>query len=452
MRRLAVLFAVALTAPACDGGDELLTREELLDPETCESCHPQHYREWKSSMHAYAADDPVFLAMNRRGQEETGGELGDFCVGCHAPMAVREGLTTDGLNLDEIEQKYKGVTCYFCHTVEDVTGDHNNPLLLASDDILRGGISDPVKNGAHRMAYSPLHDRTNRRSSELCGACHDIVTPAGVHLERTFAEWKESLFASDDPLTRLTCSQCHMKGDLPGVVADFPDVPLRFPKEHSFPGIDIAVTPWPDVELQLEQIARELDPMLNPKLCVTPVDGGEIEYNLDNVGGGHMFPSGAAQDRRAWAEIVAYRGDTVVYSSGVVQPGEPVASVAATDPDLWQMRDFTTDENGDEAHMFWEVAEVESELLPPIVTLDRTDPAVNHSVSRFFSVAGLDPDRVTARVHIRPMGLDVIDDLIDSGHLAPAIRDQIITHTLVGTELEWTSERGFGCVCRNGPC
>ena len=44
-----------------------LSREELLDPKTCAGCHPQHYREWASSMHAYASDDPVFIAMNRRG-------------------------------------------------------------------------------------------------------------------------------------------------------------------------------------------------------------------------------------------------------------------------------------------------------------------------------------------------------------------------------------------------
>ena len=31
----------------------------------------------------------VFLAMNERGQRETGGQLGPFCVNCHAPLAVR---------------------------------------------------------------------------------------------------------------------------------------------------------------------------------------------------------------------------------------------------------------------------------------------------------------------------------------------------------------------------
>jgi hypothetical protein len=40
-------------------------------------------------MHAYAAEDPVFLAMNARGQRETQGALGAFCVNCHAPLAVQ---------------------------------------------------------------------------------------------------------------------------------------------------------------------------------------------------------------------------------------------------------------------------------------------------------------------------------------------------------------------------
>lgn len=87
--------------------------DPLLDPETCAECHPQHYDEWLGSMHAYAADDPVFLAMNARGQRETEGELGAFCVQCHAPMAVEFDLTEDGLNLDAMPQKFKGVTCYF---------------------------------------------------------------------------------------------------------------------------------------------------------------------------------------------------------------------------------------------------------------------------------------------------------------------------------------------------
>src|SRR4026209_175105 len=107
-----------------------LSREALLNPETCRDCDSAHYQEWAGSMHAYASLDPVFLAMNRRGQEETDGELGSFCVGCHAPLALRGGGEGRGLNLDEVPQHLQGVTCYFCHDVEGVDGSHNNPLRL----------------------------------------------------------------------------------------------------------------------------------------------------------------------------------------------------------------------------------------------------------------------------------------------------------------------------------
>src|SRR5690348_14714558 len=112
VRALALLSAwslLALGACKSSAGEPQAVAtapEELQNPETCASCHPQHYREWASSMHAYAADDPLFLAMNRRGQREAA--IGPFCVNCHAPIAVRSGATTDGLNLEELPRRLKG--------------------------------------------------------------------------------------------------------------------------------------------------------------------------------------------------------------------------------------------------------------------------------------------------------------------------------------------------------
>ncbi|MCG8420455.1 MAG: cytochrome c family protein [Proteobacteria bacterium] len=448
-RILALALLPALVA-AC-GEPDYLPVEELIKPESCESCHPQHFEEWSGSMHAYAADDPVFLAMNARGQEETDGELGDFCVQCHAPMAVRTGATTDGLNLDDVPQHLKGVTCYFCHSVVAVEGTHNNPLTLADDGVMRGGIRDPVSNDGHRMAYSPLHDRESTESSALCGSCHDIVTPAGVAIERTFREWKESVFAREDiPGAHLSCGKCHMIGDREGTVADYDGVPLRKPKDHSFPGVDVALTPWPEKPAQLAGIERDLFGAVNPILCPDSSSStlGFI-YSLDNVFAGHMLPSGAAQDRRAWVEFIAYDDrDQIIFSSGVVADGQAVAEVAAQDPQLWQIRDYGLDESGDIAHMFWDVRQVKSELLPPAVTNDPSDPAFYHAVEKAYILAQ-NPARVTARMHMRPIGLDVIDDLIASGHLEAKYRDEIVTFTLTGTELEWRlADHGQNCVDR----
>ena len=124
------LLGLLVSIMGCKGEEEPvyeLSREELMDPENCVECHETHVEEWKGSMHAYASEDPLFLAMNARGQRETNGELGDFCVQCHAPMAVREGATTDGLNLDEVDDVLKGVGCYFCHNTEDVHGKTMRP-------------------------------------------------------------------------------------------------------------------------------------------------------------------------------------------------------------------------------------------------------------------------------------------------------------------------------------
>src|SRR4029079_3501615 len=60
---------VALWGAGCDGASGPVLAN-LTDPETCKTCHPSHYEEWAGSMHAYAAEDPVFRAMNARAQRD----------------------------------------------------------------------------------------------------------------------------------------------------------------------------------------------------------------------------------------------------------------------------------------------------------------------------------------------------------------------------------------------
>lgn len=453
MRRLGWLFLLLCgcddAGGAADAGvpQPSLTLEQLLDPETCKDCHPDHYREWSGSMHAYAAEDPVFRAMNARGQRETGGQLGDFCIDCHAPLAVRLGLTTDGLNIDEVPPHLRGVTCAYCHQVDAVEGTHNNPLRLAMDGVMRGGIRDPVPNTAHHSAYSPLHDRNDLASAALCGSCHDIVTPAGVHLERTYAEWQGTIFNSDDPLQRNTCGTCHMEGrNAP--VADAPGVRVRRAHAHTMHGVDVALTDFPEMEAQRALVQRDLDTTLTIELCVVapggvPISGGaEVELYLENIAAGHKVPSGAAQDRRMWVELIAYSGDTEVYRSGVVGDGEPIVEAAAQDPQLWLLYDRIFDANGDPVHMFWEAVDHEEVLLPPPSPLPPTDPAYeNPHVLHRYRIISRDAtiDRITARVRLRPMGLDVLDSLIESGDLDPTIRERMPTFTLANTVIEWTA-------------
>ncbi len=440
-RLLYVCSLVPALALSLGCGDDYLSKAELMDPETCKDCHPKHFEEWQSSMHAYAADDPIFLAMNRRGQRETDGALGDFCVQCHAPMAVRLGETTDGLNLEELPQHLKGITCYFCHTVTEVTGTHNNPLVLADDKVMRGGFGDAVENGVHKTKYSALHDRNSAESSSLCGSCHDIVTD-NIHLERTFAEYKESVFV-EQPFDQ-SCSNCHMSG-VDDVVADFDGVKTRRRHSHAFPGVDLAITEWPGIDYQRELINEELRTTVQSKLCYNPATNA-MDLNLTNIAGGHMFPSGATQDRMAWVEFVAKVGEDEVVVSGVFDDDEAVSS--EEDPLLWRMKDFGFNAADEPEHMFWDIVRVDSELLPPSVTFDMTDPAYDHSVTRSYPM-GVNPrpDQVDVLVRIRPVGRELIDELIESGDLDPMYQDSIETFNLEGSRLRWTPETAGSDLC-----
>jgi len=457
VRGAVTALAVALSLGGCS--EQALERPypdaaTLYDSERCASCHREHYEEWSASMHAYAARDPVFIAMNQRGQEETDGALGSLCVGCHAPMALRTGATTNGLNLDEVPDSLKGVTCYFCHNAEAVDGTHNNPLVLTGDVTMRGRIKDPAENSVHRSAYSPLFDGADEKSASLCGACHDIVVPsppapAEVALERTFKEWQESVFApanSPTPSAAATCNGCHLPVDEQDTPIA-PGGPARPRHSHHMAAVDGPLDPFPSTDdaerdaklaaAQAVERARVLDATLRIEICVQELamDMAAVHVTLDNATAGHHFPSGAAQDRRAFVEIVAYRGDEVLYQTGVVPEGGDV--MALEDPDLWLFRDETFDTEGNETHMFWDVATVESHTVKAQVTADPSDRRFyeSHAIRRFplspdAVIPGI-PDRVTARVRITPVGFDVLDDLIGSGHLDPGVRDQMATLDLL---------------------
>jgi Cytochrome c554 and c-prime len=467
---LAALGAVAAgaagTGCSSQPASTFLSREDMIQPSTCAQCHVNHFNDWTESMHAKASDDPVFLAMNKRGQRETGGKLGKFCVQCHAPMAVRDGKTTDGLNLGDLPSYYKGVTCFFCHTIDSVGASHNNASVnLSGDLVMRGEISEHsspalVSNPAHASAYSTFHDSAQKDSATMCGSCHDIDSPAGGHIERTFEEWSESAFPT--PVKGSTCNTdgCHMT-EGPVQIPIATGGPKRSFHAHNFPAVDVPL----ETNVDTEGGAPTLDGgdpaattavqnalngnALQGALCVTAQGG--IRVLLDTAGVGHNWPSGAAQDRRAWAEVIAFDANGgVIYQSGVVPDGMPVTSI--DDPDLWLLRDCMFDAQSKPVVNFWEAAKTSGYELPPLLTFNPSDPRFfqSHILQTFprsdptHPFLKSFPARVTVRIRIQAIGLDVLQDLVDSGDLDPSVVAKMPTFdvSLQGPfmpgGLEWT--------------
>jgi hypothetical protein len=429
--------------------------ERLQDPETCAECHPKQYEDWSGSMHAYASDDPVFIALNERGQKEA--NIGNFCIKCHAPLALADAdaeRVIDRAMLAALPKRQRGITCYFCHAVDAVEGAHNNPLRLASDGVMRGQFDDPVPNEAHASAYSALHDNDRLASSDLCGSCHDFVNGKNVHLERTYQEWKDSVYNNQEGGT--TCGKCHMRTSANQAIAQGSKVTgvlLRSTHGHDFPGVDVALTPWPKVDEQRAAIEDLLDNRtLQTALCVSGLLEGapSVLTIIDNVGAGHKWPSGASQDRRAWVEVTAYSGGAKIYESGAVPAGTEPSHLV--DDDFWLIRDCTFDDNGKETHKFWEVHSVDSNLLPVLATFDRTQGAFYqvHQTQRFPRNTGTrlsaNPDRVTLRIWLQAIPLDLFDELFANPEEQGLTKEQVenmrekLAPFQVGETLEWTSD------------
>ena len=76
------------------------------------------------------------------------------------------------------------------------------------------------------------------------------------------------------------------------------------------------------------------------------------------------------------------------------------------------------------------------------MTFDPTDPRFYQThIERVFPRAAPAPgaaDRVTMRVRIEPIGRDVLDDLVATKDLAPAVVRAMPTFD-VGASLEWTA-------------
>lgn len=406
----------------------------LLDPQTCAECHPAHHSEWEGSMHAHAADDPVFRALNARAVAS--GEVPeDFCVQCHAPVALALGETQDGLNLDEVPAEHRGVGCAFCHQIEAVTGDNNAALTWSFDGWMRGALEDPLDSSVHRSRYSALLDRDADESSAMCGSCHDVMLPDGLHLERSYLEWQGSIFA--EGRSRQGCVHCHLPSRS-GLVAEVDGAPERRVHDHSMPAIDVALIDWPGREVQREAIQGQLDNTLAAELCVSPAAGGsQARVSLENLLAGHDFPSGASHDRRVWVELIAYSGDSVVFESGVVPDG--VALSALPEAQRIELHDLATTAEGEPAHGISDAAFLEERALP-VAPL----PLGPHSRTWTLEMPGVDPDRVQMRVLLRPLGLDLLDHHIEAGRLDASLRAEVPTFELASTALTW--ESGDTCV------
>jgi hypothetical protein len=269
---------------------------------TCRGCHDEIVAQHLASSHEISFTNPVFQAQYQKDllpmaatDQRLAAEARE-CIACHEPVAY----ATKGpryLSLPEIDPKMNGVTCDICHSMtgyREAMPQNGNYIVEPSERKL-----GPFKGqGDWHHIYSELQTK-----SDLCAVCHEAINGHGLRIKATFTEWQESAFARQG----VQCQDCHMNVD--GFLAagkphfasgkaaamTLGSAPQRdrlythqFPGAHSKTQIEGAIT------LAIEAIPPH--DSQNRTLAMDVI--------VDNSRTGHSMPSGSADLRLLWMEVM----------------------------------------------------------------------------------------------------------------------------------------------------
>lgn len=210
---------------------------------TCEGCHAEIAREWRSSLHARSHTDAAY-------QRALAIEPLAFCQGCHAPEADPRKPVPDSV-------ASIGVACVTCHVLDGdiVAGaDRRSPLSGASAQTGASGAAHPVLRDGRLGATS------------ACAGCHEFAFPDGSArrvpelMQSTVSEHARS--AQSDQ----ACADCHMPTAEGGLVSH---------RSHAFVGGRDAAL----VKSAVEVTARL-------------TDGSTVSVSIAPRKLGHAFPTG----------------------------------------------------------------------------------------------------------------------------------------------------------------
>ncbi|MEZ4232833.1 MAG: multiheme c-type cytochrome [Polyangiaceae bacterium] len=196
--------------------------------DTCESCHTEISREWRSSLHRQAFVEPAYQRALQR-------EPLPFCRGCHAPEA--DAASPPSRELAEL-----GVGCVTCHVVEG--------------RILAGG-KGPAPD-AH-----PVFRALSLTPAGACQSCHEFEFPDRALRERPLLMQSTVSEHAASSMAGTTCASCHMERAADGHL------------RHDFQS-----------SRDVERLRRAVH------VEVARRDGGRVVLTLEARGVGHALPTG----------------------------------------------------------------------------------------------------------------------------------------------------------------
>lgn len=285
---------------ALPAGDDALGSKSYDDyekPEVCASCHTDFHRQWEQAMmsqaytHHWDEIEYFQLAVPHADADTSLAKIKADCNGCHAPLAFWAGDVPPP-RPEEGSRANESVSCDVCHTMIGFRGDvpHNY------NHISRPGRT---KTGPKPGKSSPHHDTEFNEfmlQTELCGTCHNEMSPFGVWVKSTQLEWKEGPYAAED----VRCHDCHIPRawGRSAKMAEPDSV-----GQHLFHGAHSYSKVNGSVELRMHPDFREVEAVGTVVLTV----------QLFNAKAGHKIPTGSVEDRIVWLHVTATDSEGKTY-------------------------------------------------------------------------------------------------------------------------------------------